>query len=111
VKYASFCAARSACVVIPEAYEDGGPNQLSDLKKKTIKEAAAFALSPVSPTGGLLPGAQALAYSAEYWVGIQLISQPVLQRHLSGSFARWDIWAAKFGSALLQTDVELVDSD
>ena len=56
VHYAAYCAARSAVVVIPEersgeprnVYQPGGD------KHKLIRECAAFAVSPVSPSSSIV---------------------------------------------------------
>ena len=107
-KYSSYCAARCACVVIPEN-EDGGRNQLSGEKKQKIQEAAAFAVSPVSPTRHM--GGARDASSSKYIKGIHQIAQPVLSSRLAGGFARYDMWDAKFGNALAQTEVKLPAGD
>jgi hypothetical protein len=107
VKYASYIGARSAVVVIPEEYSDGGRNQMSASKKDTIREACAFAVSPVSPTSAAFPGAAAGAQSARYYREIMALSRPVFLQKLSGDFARYDMWGAKFGNALSQVEIEV----
>ncbi len=107
-KYSSYCAARCACVVIPEA-ADGGRNELSAQKRQVILEAAAFAVSPVSPTRAMSGAGD--VRSAKYLKGIHEIAEPVLSGYLAGGFARYDMWDAKFGNALVQTEVQLPSGD
>lgn len=106
VKYSSYCAARAAIVVIPES-DDGGRNKLSDGKKEVIREAAAFALSPVSPTVARVGGAASTAQNTTYAKGIETVSQPVLSQRISSGHARHDMWWAKYGNALDQTEIEV----
>lgn len=109
VKYASYYAARSACVVIPESYPDGARNAVSPKKLETIREAAAFAVSPVSPTVAMSPGGTAALMNARHYRGVMAIAAPLLAGGNLSAYARSDMWHAKSGNALYQTRVELLD--
>ena len=107
VKYAAYFATRSAIVVIPEAYQDGGRNTLSNQKKETIRQAAAWAVSPVSPTkdkvSPLALGYR--AYSSRYYKQIFMMKFLAKTR---GQFARHDMWDHKYDNAYLQTTIKVL---
>ncbi|GMV92588.1 MAG: hypothetical protein AMXMBFR82_23660 [Candidatus Hydrogenedentota bacterium] len=107
VKYSSYYAARAAIVVIPES-SGGERNELTSAKEEIIREAAAFAVSPVSPTTAKVGGADASGRNATYAEGIEVIAGPVLSRRVVGQYARSDMWWTKYGNALAQTDVRVL---
>jgi hypothetical protein len=110
VKYGAYYAARSAAVVIPEARENEGRNQLGPKKNEIVREAAAWAISPVSPTveavSVMPPTFQ--AYRSEYYAGIKAITAPILRRQALSPNAKYGFWEFKYGNAYAQTQVEII---
>jgi hypothetical protein len=105
VRYASYYAARSACVVIPESTQGGERNEPTSAKKEIIREAAALAVSPVSPTRAM---AGLGALGAKYYRGVQAISLPVAAG--ASSYSRFSVLTAKFSNALVQTEARMRDA-